>query len=290
MLAHRQTEREDKTPTPEVSNCGFISDNILDFKGSSEVAGINLLRRRRNVSVKSHSYVASAFNDNDNTSDKVSTIFDLSRDNLNVKPKNFNKKYPKLNADYPKILQNDKTCPKDIKKLRRTEPIFLKPPCSQPPVFLKCKIKKNSPSEDREEIVPDEKNLSASSQTTDLDIQFSKLQLESLVTSDLSSETKKNHNSRVQTLKQYCNFEEKKVMRVAPHIRRKDVICDTVDAWSYDSTGQNISKSSRYKPLIFGGTYPIDLPLRNNNRLSEDTFAKENTSLTYDIDLPTKCD
>lgn len=293
MLAHRQTEREDKTPTPEVSNCGFISDNILDFKGSSEAAGINLLRRRRNVSVKSNSYVTSAFNDNDNTSDKVSAIFDLSRDNLNVRPKNFNKKYPKLNADYPKIPQNDKTCPKDIQKPRRTEPIFLKPPCSQPPVFLKCKIKKNSPSEDREEIVPDKpdkKNLSASLQTTDLDIQFSKLQFESLVTSDLSSETEKNHNSRVQTLKQYCNFEEKKVMRVAPHIRRKDVICDTVDAWSYDSTGQNISKSSRYKPLIFGGTYPIDLPLRNNNRLLEDTSAKENMSLTYDIDLPTKCD
>lgn len=290
MLAHRQTEREDKTPTPEVSNCGFISDNILDLKGSSEAAGINLLRRRRNVSVKSNSRVASTFNDNDNTSDKVSAIFDLSRDNLNVRPNNFSKKYPKLNTNYPKILQNDKTCPKDIKKPKRTDPVFSKPPCSQPPVFLKCKIKNNNFSEDREEIIqkkPDEKNLSAPSQTTDLDIQFSKLQLESLVTSDLSSEAKKNHDSRVQTLKQYCNFEEKKVMRVAPHIRRKDVICDTVDAWSY---GQNISESSRYKPLIFGGTYPIDLPLRNNNRLLGDTSAKKNMSLTYDIDIPTKCD
>lgn len=293
MLAHRQAEREDKTPTPEVSNCGFISDNILDFKGSSEAAGINSLRRRRNISVKSNSYVASAFNDNNNSSDKVSAIFDLSRDNFNVRPKNFNKKYPKLNANYPKILQNDKTYSKDINKSRHTNLIFSKPPCSQPPVFLKCKIKRNSLSEDREKIIPkkpNEKNLSASSQTTDLDIQFSKLQLESLVTSDLSSEMKKNHDSRVQTLKQYCNFEEKKVMRVAPHIRRKDVICDTVDAWSYDSTGQNISESPRYKPLIFGGTYPIDLPLRNNNRLLEDTSAKKNMSLTYDIDIPTKCD
>ncbi|CAL1681823.1 unnamed protein product [Lasius platythorax] len=288
-----ETEREDKTPTPEVSNCGFISDNILDPEGSSDAAGINLLRRRRNVSVKSNPYDASAFNDN--TFDRV--IFDLSSGKLDVRAQNFNRRYPKLIANYPKIPQNDKINPKDIKKSRRTDPIFLKPPCSQPSVFLKCKIKKSSPSEDREEIVPDEsneKNLSAPSQTTDLDIQFSKLQLESLVTSDLSSEAKKSRvfNSGAQTLKQYCNFEEKKVMRVAPHIRRKDVICDTVDAWSYDSTGQNISESSRYKPLVFGGTYPIDLPLRfrNNNRLAEDTSVKKKMSLTYDIDIPTKCD
>lgn len=298
MLAHRQTEREDKTPTPEVSNYGFISNNILDLERSSDVAGISLLRRRRNVSVKSNPYVASAFNDNDITSERESTIFDLSSDNLGIKSKNVNKKYPKLTANYPKILQNGKICPKDIRKSKRTDPIFLKPPCSQSPVFLKCKIKKNNPSEDRVETdpdKPDEKNLSASSQTTDLDIQFSKMQLESLVTSDLSFGAKKSReifNSEVQTLKQYCNFEEKKVMRVAPHIRRKDVICDTVDAWSYDSIGQNISDSSKYKPLVFGGTYPIDLPLRfrNHNRLSKDASAKKNISLTYDIDVPTKFD
>ena len=75
-------------------------------------------------------------------------------------------------------------------------------------------------------------------------------------------------------------------MRVAPHIRRKDVICDTVDAWSND-TGQNISESPKYKPLVFGGTYPIDLPLKDGNRLTGETLAKKNVSLTYDIDVPT---
>lgn len=225
-------------------------------------------------------------------------FFNLSGGNLDVKVQSSRRIYPKLTMSYPKIPPNNKGYLKDIKKSKRVDPIFFKPPCSQPPVFLKCKIKKKNPSEDKEETAPDrpdERNLSAVSQTTDLDIQFSKLKLESLLAPDLSSETKESHvtfNSKAQTLKQYCNFEEKKVMRVAPHIRRKDVICDTVDAWSYDSTGQNITESSRYKPLVFGGTYPIDLPLRfrNNNRLTDDTSAKDNTSLTYDIDMPTKCD
>ncbi|XP_011687970.1 PREDICTED: uncharacterized protein LOC105450057 isoform X2 [Wasmannia auropunctata] len=289
-----EAEREDKTPTPEVSNYGLISDNILDPEGSPNAAGINLLRRR-NVSVKSNPHIASAFDDN--IPGHVPMFSNLSSGNLDVKVPNSRKKYPKLTMSYPKILPNNKVHPKDIKKPKRIDPVFLKPPCLQPPVFLKCNIKKKNPSEVREETAPDRPvkgNLSAS-QTTDLDIQFSKLKLESLLVPDLSFEAKESHvtfNSEAQTLKQYCNFEEKKVMRVAPHIRRKDVICDTVDAWSYDSTGQNISESSRYKPLVFGGTYPIDLPLRfrNNNRLTDDASAKDNTSLTYDIDMPTKCD
>lgn len=247
------------------------------------------------MSVKSNPCIGSTFNDN--TPGNVSSFFNFSGSNLDVKNQNSRRGYPKLTMSYPKILPN-KIHTKDIKKPRRVDPIFLKPPCSQPPVFLKCKVKKKNPSENKEEITPDrpdEENLSASSQTTDLDIQFSKLKLESLLAPDLSSEVKESHiafNSEAQTLKQYCNFEEKKVMRVAPHIRRKDVICDTVDAWSYDSTGQNISESSRYKPLIFGGTYPIDLPLRfrNNNCLIDDTSTKDGTSLTYDIDMPTECD
>lgn len=213
-------------------------------------------------------------------------------------------KYPKLTASYPKILQNNKVYPRDIRRPRHTEAIFSKPPCSQPPVFLKCKIKRKSSSEDTEEEAAadkrseDEKNSSAS-RTTDLDIQFSKLKLESLVASDFPSKLKGGKNAfassscnDAQTLKQYCNFEEKKVMRVAPHIRRKDVICDTVDAWSYDSAGQSISESSRYKPLVFGGTYPIDLPLRfrnnNDNHQTESTSDKKTVSFTYDIDIPTK--
>lgn len=139
-----------------------------------------------------------------------------------------------------------------------------------------------------------------SPRTTDLDIQFSKLKLESLValrSATTAGNRKASDNvssGEARTLKQYCNFEEKKVMRVAPHIRRKDVICDTVDAWSHDGggTGQNAAELSRYKPLVFGGTYPIDVPLRfrNDDRISEDTPAKRNVSLTYDIDVPTECE
>lgn len=288
MLAH-QAEREDKTPTPEVSNYGLTTDNNLDLEGSSNVAGISSLRRR-NVPAKLNACNASAFNDN--TLDSVSAFFDLSNDNPEVKVQNPRKRYPKLTANYPKIPENNRVHSKDIKKSQCTDPIFLKPPSAQPPVFLKCKIKKRYPSEDdSEETVSCTSDENSPSQTTDLDIQFSKLKLESLIRSDLSSETKKSSagsHGEEQTLKQYCNFEEKKVMRVAPHIRRKDVICDTVDAWSND-TGRNISESPKYKPLVFGGTYPIDLPLQNSNRLTEKTFAKKNMSLTYDIDIPTSC-
>lgn len=206
-------------------------------------------------------------------------------------------RYPKLTASYPKIIQN-KVYTKDVTRPRHNNAMFTKPPCSQLTVFLKCKIKKNDLPEDKEEIVMgkhtqlDEKD-SPISQTTDLDIQFSKLKFESLIPSDLPSKAKERKNvvsscNDAQTLKQYCNFEEKKVMRVAPHIRRKDVICDTVDAWSNDNAGQNISESFRYKPLVFGGTYPIDLPLRFRNNNQTESTSDKNVSLTYDIDIPTK--
>jgi len=279
-----QAGREDKTPTPEVSNYGLISDNDLDLEGSPDAIGINSSLRRRNVSK------SNTFNDN---VPNVPMFYDLSGGILETKVQNSCKsfKYPKLTANYSKILQNGKTHPKN----KKSKPACLKPPCSQVPVFLKCKIKIKSPPENKKDATTDRPlcNSFASSQTTDLDIQFSKLKLESFIPQGVTTETKASDiiSSEAQTLKQYCNFEEKKVMRVAPHIRRKDVICDTVDAWSYDS-GQNVSELSRYKPLVFGGTYPIDLPLRfrNDNRVAENSLAKRNVSLTYDIDVPTKCD
>lgn len=280
MLPRRQAEREDKTPTPEVSNYGLTSSNNPD----ESLGAITSSLRRRNVSVKSNSCVTSALDNN--TFNDVSMFFDLSDSNLEAKAQNLRKRYPKLTASYPKILQNNnKIYPKDIK--RRAESAFSKPPISQPPVFLKCKVKKKNSLNDNTEGTDktDEKILSASSQTTDLDIQFSKLKLESFMGSDSFSESNIENNitsnSEAQTLKQYCNFEDKKVMRVAPHIRRKDVICDTVDAWSCENNiGQNVCES-RYKPLVFGGTYPIDLPLRlrNNNKCSKDTV--ENMTLRH---------
>jgi len=166
MLAH-QTEREDKTPTPEVSNYGLTTDNNLDFEGSSNVASISSLRRR-NVPVKSNQCIAFAFNNY--TLNSVSASFDLSSDSPEVKVPNSRKRYPKLTASYPKILQSNKIHSKDMKK--RTDSIPLKPPCSQPLMFLKCKIKKKYPSEDDgEETISCTSNENNLLQTTDLDIQ-----------------------------------------------------------------------------------------------------------------------
>ncbi|KAJ8680007.1 hypothetical protein QAD02_015794 [Eretmocerus hayati] len=114
-----------------------------------------------------------------------------------------------------------------------------------PPVFLKCTPKSKSASED------------FISKTTDLDIQFGKMRVVNESPHETSVEKEK---VKGQTLTQYCNFDEKKVVKVAPHVRRKDVICDTVDAWSRQ---QSLSSPGKYRPLIFGGTFPIDAPLTN---------------------------
>ncbi|XP_025160714.1 uncharacterized protein LOC105190139 isoform X1 [Harpegnathos saltator] len=312
-LAHRkEREREDKTPTPEVSNCGLTLDNNLDPVASSDVSAVSTLRRR-NVSAKSNPYVAFAMNDN--TADGALTFFDLSAGvNLEAKASRDSRKsvkYPKLTASYPQIPQNPvKVQPRDIGISRHADVAFSKPPSSQLPVFLKCKMKQ-MPSEETaaDEQQPDHGKIAAVPQT-DLDIQLSKLKLESLIAPEPAKMAKKmrdvssDDDANAQTLKQYCNFEERKVMRVAPHIHRKDVICDTVDAWSYDNSMFNTSESAaRYKPVIFGGTYPIDLPLTFKNDGYGDGQAvegaggggvssakKKNVSLTYDIDIPIKCE
>lgn len=89
-----------------------------------------------------------------------------------------------------------------------------------------------------------------------------------------------SHASKEQSLREFCNFEEKKVVRVAPHIRRKDVICDTVDAWSSQGSNQS-PEMTRYKQLIFNGTYPIDFPLSNRY-----THGRRPTNVPFNIDDP----
>lgn len=203
--------------------------------------------------------------------------------------------YPKVTATYPRILPDNKIHPKDVRKIRKIDGRYVKPPSSQPPVFLKCKVKKKP--EDDANTIPNEieENNRISPRTTDLDIQFSEMNLETFTELDsrFRNEVSAVSENTSPTLKQYCNFEEKKVMRVAPHIRRKDVICDTVDAWCYSNSSQN-PKSCRYKPLVFGGTYPIDLPLRfrNDPQLTEFENASNEKSIlkTYDIDVPTNCE
>lgn len=310
VLTH-QKEREDKTPTPEVSNCGLALDNNPEPVGSLDTTAVSTLRRR-NVPARSNPYVVSAMDDN--ITDSAPTFFDLSTGvNFEVKAARDSRKcikYPKVSASYPEILRNsEKISPRDIKRSGRTDAAFSKPPCSQSPVFLKCKIKEKIPSEDKMgggAAADDQSDdqIPAVSQTTDLDIQFSKLEFESFIVSDSPAKNVRDDTSddgtNAQTLKQYCDFEEKKLIRVAPHIHRKDVICDTVDAWSYDNAmSNNTFESFKRKPLVFGGTYPIDVPLRFRNdhcrqtageRGGATSFAKKNVSLTYDIDVPTECE
>lgn len=302
MLAYGQTEREEKTPTPEVSNYALTPDCNLDPEWSLDDTNINSLRRRK---VLTHSLTDPCVtshipNFNISSSTRTSPISNPYRStNLNEKSLKLQKliTYPKVIATYPRILPNSKTYPRNVKKIKKIDGRYLKPPSSQPPVFLKCKVKKKS--KDDKETIPDEieERSLISSATTDLDIQFSEVNFESLSKFDscLGNETSTASENKNQTLKQYYNFEEKKVMRVAPHIRRKDVICDTVDAWSCSNSSQNSSELCRYKPLVFGGTYPIDLPVRpvrSDLNLTElnDVPIEKSIPKTYDIDVPTDCE
>lgn len=299
MLAYGQTEREEKTPTPEVSSYTLAPDNKPGFEWSLDGTNVSSLRRRKVLTDSkpcATSYTSdSTISNLAGTSSTSNPYRSSNLDDKSVKPQKLIT-YPKITATYPRILPDSKIHPKDLKKIRKIDGRYVKPPPSQPPVFLKCKVKKK-PKDDKEN-TPDvvEGNSLILSTTTDLDIQFSKVNFESLAKFDsrFGNEATTVPESTCQTLKQYCNFEEKKVMRVAPHIRRKDVICDTVDAWSYTNSSQNSSESCRYKPLVFGGTYPIDLPVRPRSalNLTELKGAPNEKSIvkTYDIDVPTGCE
>lgn len=77
-----------------------------------------------------------------------------------------------------------------------------------------------------------------------------------------------------------------------PLVSKRDIINDTVDAWACNSN-VNLRRRLyedrfgrvRYKPLIFGGTYPIDVP-----ELPDQSFDNKldnyNEVKTYDIDRP----
>ena len=150
-------------------------------------------------------------------------------------------KYPKVNSAYPRLTE---------------------------------RLKKSNASDEEDNAEKDER-------TTDLEIQFQKIKIDNL-NSENKSKNKVNERKKVdigQSLVQYCNFEEKKVVKVAPHIRKKEVIYDTVDAWSR----RGESERPRYRPLVFGGTYPIDAPLKNNSIVKD-----RNISKTFDVDLPTE--
>jgi hypothetical protein len=85
--------------------------------------------------------------------------------------------------------------------------------------------------------------------------------------------------------------------------KKSDVICDTVDAWSSSRSGKlflNLKQSlfghtnrterimliGGSKPLVFGGTYPIDVPLERNIEETVNKSDKHVSPQTFDIDAP----
>lgn len=85
--------------------------------------------------------------------------------------------------------------------------------------------------------------------------------------------------------------------------KKSDVICDTVDAWCNTRSGKlffnlkqslfgHMNRTERMlliggsKPLVFGGTYPIDVPLEINVEETVSNSDKDVYSQTYDIDTP----
>lgn len=252
---------------------------------------INTLRHRKLLTRPDSSTVADTTDSSSNARSSIPLFLD-SYPTVKSKVEKPTK-YPKVTASYPKIPLDDKIQPRGPPKAKDISPKLTRPPISQPPVFLKCNPKKNLSRETTDEESEDT-NSTIRQPPTDLDIHLNTLEHNSLMTSSLlpvnekpSSVTSKNND---QILKQYYNFDEKKVVRVAPHIRRKDVICDTVDAWSNDNDRQITAELSRYKPLIFGGTYPIDVPIRDRvvgNMIQNRTnIVGKFISKTFDIDVP----
>lgn len=192
---------------------------------------------------------------------------------VDSQPSSIKFKYPRVNTTYPQIPPINKIQPEDpLKKM--TYP----PPSLKSPVFLKCNSKKENLLEEEFK-----NNLK---KPTDLDIQFQQMKYENLSTVTEENLNKSIDKGSSQSLAEYCNFDEKKVVKVAPHIRRKDVICDTVDVWSRRSDS---SLRPRYRPLIFGGTFPIDAPFDTDaiSERDEKLLTRKKTPKTFDIDLPT---
>lgn len=85
--------------------------------------------------------------------------------------------------------------------------------------------------------------------------------------------------------------------------KKSDVICDTVDALSNSRSGKlfinlkqslfgHMNRTERIlviggsKPLVFGGTYPIDMPLERYMEETVDKSDKHVTPQTFNIDAP----
>lgn len=207
-------------------------------------------------------------------------------------------KYPRVTADYPKIVERAKNRAVVAPRAKKIDPKLVKPPPAKPPVFLTCRPKsKRTSSEETDEDAEKVRNV-ITKNPTDLDIQLSNMKFESPTGSSSSSlEGERVSILRAgpggQSLKQYCDFDEKRIVRVAPHMRRKDVICDTVDAWSCRNEDKLPNADlSRYKPLIFGGTFPIDAPYRGGQasnppvESSRSRVSEKRISKTFDIDCP----
>lgn len=215
-------------------------------------------------------------------------------------------KYPKVLTPFPKISDLKKL---SMSKIKKIDPKYIKPPSIYPPVFLKCttkprqmsseetddEIKDDDEEEGEEEIIS--KNIPGICKNpTDLDIQFSEMKLDSFTTSSSSSFQQNKYilssDDCGQTLEEYCNFDEKNLVRVAPHIGRKDVIRDTVDAWSLNDSENINMHLSRCQPIIFGGTFNIDAPCNRNSVSKNQIDGKsrvipgKHISKTFDIDAP----
>ncbi|XP_045460650.1 uncharacterized protein LOC123671045 [Harmonia axyridis] len=100
--------------------------------------------------------------------------------------------------------------------------------------------------------------------------------------------------------------------KMTKYRKKHDIIADTVDAWS-KKNGKNVfanlknslfksssDKEIVYKPLIFGGTFPIDIPTKGVGKTDKGSFDRNNNSplsqspkvreygpaKTFDIDQP----
>lgn len=284
MLANpAQSEKEETQTTPEVSNPKGDTSVEKETMLCKDETNVGKVRRRKFAQSEEN------LEHTKNNSTTESSISETSSKTM---------RYPKISASYPKIVGNTKHESSTIPRSRKIDTKLLKPPSSKPPIFLKCKPKpKRSSSEDTdEEIEPISQDVE--SITTDLDIQFQNMNFESIAPASISpfdnprkNQQIKNNPKDSQSFQQYCDFDEKKIVRIAPHIRRKDVICDTVDAWSIVHDEKSNAETSHYKPLIFGGSFPIDAPY--GSETSTESIIKRNNviiqkhiSKTFDIDCP----
>lgn len=105
----------------------------------------------------------------------------------------------------------------------------------------------------------------------------------------------------------YDTFETSRPSRPVLGRKRRDIICDTVDSWARkNSSTKNVLSSLKhsffsksepavvYKPLVFGGTYPIDspTPLPRRREVAEiksydrPKVRQYGPAKSFDIDIP----